>query len=175
MQVVLSIAAAIVAFTSITIGARYKLENSTKLYALTFMLVFIYLWYCIGVPVSKRKPYENQLAWMTKVKCKLAQDHKGLQMWFCISIATSTCHTFSNMYKYSICVILVRFEACDWNYHVPLFIQSSVINLVPTHKYISPNQARHTADLSDIKWSYSARILADSAAMYCVHHLQDWG
>lgn len=39
LQVVLSIAAAIVAFTSITIGAAYGLENSTKLYALTFMLV----------------------------------------------------------------------------------------------------------------------------------------
>ena len=39
MQVVLSVGAAIVAFTSITFGARYNLENSTKLYALTFMLV----------------------------------------------------------------------------------------------------------------------------------------
>ncbi len=39
LQVVLSIAAAVVAFTSITIGAAYGLENSTKLYALTFMLV----------------------------------------------------------------------------------------------------------------------------------------
>lgn len=39
LQVVLSIAASIVAFTSITIGAAYGLENSTKLYALTFMLV----------------------------------------------------------------------------------------------------------------------------------------
>lgn len=39
MQVVLSIGAAIVAFTSVTIGAAYGLENSTKLYALTYMLV----------------------------------------------------------------------------------------------------------------------------------------
>lgn len=39
VQIVLSVAAAIVALTSITVGAAFKLENSTKLYALTFMLV----------------------------------------------------------------------------------------------------------------------------------------
>ena len=39
LQVVLSVAAAFVAFSSVIIGWRFNLENSTKLYAMTFMLV----------------------------------------------------------------------------------------------------------------------------------------